>query len=119
MDKNTGEGFVTSTPLLYTLMDSPMSQKSHKTTGAGTSNPALLLDNMFIQQYIYPNVILGRIGYGWDVMKLPNPSKIIFRVLDNTTIFHYMKDMDVIEWITPVSKMIDIGQLADLDVTIT
>lgn len=125
MDKNIGKGFAISTPLLYTLMDLVMSQKSHKKTGAGTSNPALLLDNtapkceVLVQQYIWPDSGLFKVGFGWDVMLVGNASKVIFRVLDNTTIFSYIKDMECLYWVTPVSKVVDIGQIADLDVVIT
>ena len=50
---------------------------------------------------------------------MENPSQLIFRVLDYTTIFKYLNDVAVISWITPVSKVVDIGQEADLDVKIT
>lgn len=74
---------------------------------------------MLIQQHIWPNAERGRIGYGWDVVLVENPSQLIFRVLDYTTIFKYLNDVAVISWITPVSKVVDIGQEADLDVKIT
>lgn len=122
---HTGEVFAISTPLLYTLMDFPMSRKLPKTTGAAISEPTSLLDDtapkcaVLIQQYCWPDNVRGGIGFGWDVVLVFNPSKIIFRVLDNATIFHYLTELEAIEWVTPVSKIVDIGQIADLDVTIT
>ena len=117
--RNTGEDFVISTPLLYTLTDSPMFQKSRKTIGVDISNPASPLHEAYMQQYVYPDVERGKVGFGWDIMEITRPNKVIFRVLDNTTIFHYLNDVNVLEWVTPVAKMVDIGQIADLDVIIT
>ena len=102
-----------------------MFQKFPKTTGAAISKLTLRLDDaapkceVLIQHYFWHDNRRGRVGYGWDVSLVWYPSKVIFRVLDNTTIFNYLNDVNYLYWVTPVSKVIDIGQLADLNVKIT